>query len=56
MALATARAAVCMLATASALVFGATAAHAQAVYPTPDAAANALVDALATNNHEAMKR
>ncbi|HEY3598730.1 MAG TPA: DUF2950 domain-containing protein [Paraburkholderia sp.] len=55
-ALALVRTAVSTTAIASALLFGTTAAHAQAVYPTPDAAANALVDALATNNHEAMKR
>ncbi|PRX91810.1 DUF2950 domain-containing protein [Paraburkholderia sp. BL25I1N1] len=37
------------------LVFGASAAHAQAVYPTPEAAANAFVDALASNDHGAMQ-
>lgn len=37
------------------LLLGTTPAHAQAVYPTPDAAANAFVDALARNDHEAMK-
>jgi hypothetical protein len=31
------------------------AAYAQAVYATPDAAANAFTDALATNDHDAMK-
>lgn len=31
------------------------AAHAQAVYATPDAAASAFTDALATNDHDAMK-
>lgn len=39
----------------SAVLLGATAAHAQAVYPTPDAAANAFVDALAANNGDALK-
>ncbi len=31
------------------------AAHAQAVYPTPDEAANAFVDALASNDQAALK-
>ncbi|WJF91365.1 DUF2950 domain-containing protein [Paraburkholderia bonniea] len=35
--------------------FGAASAFAQAVYPGPDAAANAFVDALASNDHDAMK-
>ncbi|MGF6753828.1 DUF2950 domain-containing protein [Paraburkholderia sp. GAS42] len=38
------------------LLLGTTAAHAQAVYPTPDAAANAFADALSRNDHDAMKR
>lgn len=37
------------------LLLGTTAAHAQAVYPTPDDAANALVDALARNDDGAVK-
>nr|WP_246270506.1 DUF2950 domain-containing protein [Paraburkholderia solisilvae] len=40
---------------AAALLFFAPGAHAQAVYPTTDAAANAFVNALATNDHAAMK-
>jgi len=43
------------LAMAATLLAGATAAHAQAVYPTPDDAANAFANALAANDHEAMK-
>ncbi|CAB3732032.1 hypothetical protein LMG27174_05888 [Paraburkholderia rhynchosiae] len=39
----------------SASLFCAVSAHAQAVYPTPDAAVNAFVDALATNDHPAMQ-
>jgi hypothetical protein len=39
----------------AALLFGASAAHAQAVYPTPEAAVNAFVDALASNDHPAMQ-
>jgi hypothetical protein len=39
----------------AALLFGAATAHAQAVYPTPDAAANAFVDALSTNDNGAMQ-
>ncbi|WP_406867327.1 DUF2950 domain-containing protein [Paraburkholderia fungorum] len=37
------------------LLLGTTAAHAQAVYPTADAAANAFVDALARNDEDALK-
>lgn len=37
------------------LLLGMPSAHAQAVYPTPDAAANALADALATSDHDALK-
>lgn len=37
------------------LLLGASAAHAQAVYRTPDAAADAFVDALARNDHAAMQ-
>lgn len=37
------------------LLIGTTAAHAQAVYPNPDDAANALVDALARNDEGALK-
>lgn len=37
------------------LLAGAAAAHAQAVYPTPEAAAQALVDALSTNDDNALK-
>ncbi|WP_168794076.1 DUF2950 domain-containing protein [Paraburkholderia aromaticivorans] len=37
------------------LLFGASAAHAQAVYPTPEAAVNAFVDALASSDHPAMQ-
>ena len=40
----------------SALFVSTAPAHAQAVYPTPDAAVNAFVDALATNDHAAMQR
>ena len=40
---------------APALLLGTTAAHAQAVYPTADDAANAFVDALARNDEAAMK-
>jgi hypothetical protein len=43
------------LAVALALAFGMGAAHAQAVYPTPDAAAEAFENALATSDHDAMK-
>jgi hypothetical protein len=39
----------------SAVLLNATAAHAQAVYPTPDAAVNAFVDALSRNDQDAMK-
>ncbi|HEX7932928.1 MAG TPA: DUF2950 domain-containing protein [Paraburkholderia sp.] len=39
----------------SALFFCAASAHAQAVYPTPEAAADAFADALATNDHTAMQ-
>jgi hypothetical protein len=37
------------------LLLGTTAAHAQAVYPTADAAASAFVDALARNDEDALK-
>lgn len=37
------------------LLLGTSAAHAQAVYPTADAAANAFVDALARNDEDALK-
>ncbi|NPT44003.1 DUF2950 family protein [Paraburkholderia sp. 1N] len=37
------------------LLLGATAVHAQAVYPTADDAANAFVDALARNDEDALK-
>ncbi|CAG4892729.1 DUF2950 domain-containing protein [Paraburkholderia saeva] len=37
------------------LLLGTTSAHAQAVYPTPDAAANAFVDALARNDHAGLQ-
>ncbi len=37
------------------LVLGTSSAHAQAVYATPDEAANAFVDALARNDHAALK-
>ncbi len=37
------------------LLLGTTSAHAQAVYATPDAAANAFVDALARNDHTALQ-
>jgi hypothetical protein len=43
------------LAVALALAFGMGAAHAQAVYPTPEAAAEAFENALATSDHDAMK-
>ena len=36
------------------LLLGTTAAHAQAVYPTADAAANAFVDALARNARQGL--
>ena len=36
-------------------VCAASGAYAQAIYPTPDAAANAFANALAANDHEAMK-
>jgi hypothetical protein len=41
---------------ASLLIAGAQMASAQAVFPTPDAAANAFVNALATNDNAAMQR
>ncbi|MFC0402827.1 DUF2950 domain-containing protein [Paraburkholderia rhizosphaerae] len=44
------------LVAAATLLCGIPGAHAQAVYPTADAAANAFVNALATNDHMAMKR
>ena len=43
------------LAMAPVLLLGTTAAHAQAVYPTADAAASAFVDALARNDEDALK-
>jgi hypothetical protein len=43
------------LAAALALAIGMGAAHAQAVYPTPEAAADAFQNALATSDHEAIK-
>lgn len=39
----------------AALLVGAATAHAQAVYPTPEAAANAFADALASNDNAAMQ-
>jgi hypothetical protein len=49
------RAAIALALAFAALSSGAPAAHAQAVYPTADAAANAFVDALASNDHAAMQ-
>ncbi|VVD28661.1 DUF2950 domain-containing protein [Paraburkholderia dioscoreae] len=39
----------------AALLLGASAAHAQAVYPTPEAASKAFVDALSSNDNAAMQ-
>ncbi|CAB3747377.1 DUF2950 domain-containing protein [Paraburkholderia humisilvae] len=49
------RATAAALVAAAALLCSAPAAHAQAVYPTADAAADAFTNALATNDHGAMK-
>ena len=40
----------------AALLAGAATAHAQAVYPTPEAAVNAFVDALSSNDNAAMRQ
>lgn len=46
---------VCTLLAVPAALLSSQAAHAQAVYPTADDAAKAFVDALSSNDHEAMK-